>query len=210
MTDRTHKRSRKGGTGEPPDDDQALWSHVARQVKRPQGMKRRVPAVETMAMPVPVRRHEASTPRRSVDRTEPRAEVRDPSPRPLHREPPALAKFDTKKARRIAAGRVEIDARIDLHGLRQDEAHAALVGFLISAHARGHRIVLVITGKGGPPQRDSVHGDPWGRERGVLKRNVPRWLEEPELRRIVVSHTTAAQRHGGEGALYIHLRAIGR
>jgi DNA-nicking Smr family endonuclease len=123
---------------------------------------------------------------------------------------PPLADFDAKKARRIASGRVDIDARIDLHGMRQTEAHEALVAFLITAQARGHRIVLVITGKGGPPVRDEAHGDPWGRERGVLKRNVPRWLEEPELRRIVVSHTAASQKHGGEGALYIQLRVLGR
>jgi len=40
----------------------------------------------------------------------------------------------------------------------------------------------------------------------VLKRNVPRWLDEPDLRPLVVSYTTAAIHHGGEGALYIHLR----
>ena len=40
----------------------------------------------------------------------------------------------------------------------------------------------------------------------MLKRNVPRWLAEPELRSIVVGLTTAAIRHGGDGALYVQLR----
>ena len=51
---------------------------------------------------------------------------------------------------------------------------------------------------------------PRRRDRGVLKRNVPRWLEEPDVRSIVVSYTTAAIRHGGEGALYVHLRSKDR
>jgi DNA-nicking Smr family endonuclease len=41
----------------------------------------------------------------------------------------------------------------------------------------------------------------------VLKSNVPRWLAEPELRAIVTSYTTAAQNHGGDGALYVQLRS---
>ncbi len=64
------------------------------------------------------------------------------------------------------------------------------------------RWVLVITGKGGPQrQRDdggaSAFGSP---ERGVLRKNVPMWLAEPELRAVVVSFKTASIPHGGEGA----------
>jgi DNA-nicking Smr family endonuclease len=42
--------------------------------------------------------------------------------------------------------------------------------------------------------------------RGVLRRNVPAWLEEPALRSIVLGYTAAGVRHGGEGALYVQLR----
>ena len=73
-------------------------------------------------------------------------------------------------------------------------------------------MVLVITGKGGGGWMESstdrferfVHEG--GRERGVLKRKVPFWLDQPELRAIVVGYTTAHVRHGGEGALYVQLR----
>ena len=44
------------------------------------------------------------------------------------------------------------------------------------------------------------------REPGVLRRQVPMWLREPELAAIVVGFTTAHVRHGGEGALYVQLR----
>lgn len=132
---------------------------------------------------------------------------------PTHRVP-QLSNFDKKSRRRLGAGQIEIAARIDLHGMRQHEAHDALRGFLNSAHARGLRWVLVITGKGAPTR----HGHDYDHEhdtssfrglqsRGVLRREVPQWLTEPELRAIVVSHTTAAQHHGGEGARYVQLRS---
>lgn len=124
------------------------------------------------------------------------------------RAAPPLSQFDTKRARRLRSGRIEVDARIDLHGMRQNEAHIALRGFLHSSHRKGHRIVLVITGKGAPENEGASWGDRHA-PRGVLRRNVPQWLSEPDLRALVVSFAPAAQRHGGEGALYVHLRRRG-
>lgn len=121
---------------------------------------------------------------------------------------PPLSQFETKRARRLRSGRIEVDARIDLHGMRQNEAHIALRGFLHSSHRKGHRIVLVITGKGSPANETSGWGDRHA-PRGVLRRNVPQWLSEPDLRALVVSFAPAAQRHGGDGALYVHLRRRG-
>ncbi|MEZ5773449.1 MAG: Smr/MutS family protein [Hyphomicrobiaceae bacterium] len=121
---------------------------------------------------------------------------------------PPLAVFESRKARRLKAGRLEIEARIDLHGLRQAEAHGALIRFLRGAQARGLRHVKVITGKGGrrgEPDERPIHES---EERGVLRRAVPIWLAEPELRSVVVSYTEAGRGHGGEGALYVQLRRL--
>jgi DNA-nicking Smr family endonuclease len=120
---------------------------------------------------------------------------------------PPLADFDRRKARQIAAGKAEVDARLDLHGLDQREAYLRLRGFLTDAHARGDRLVLVITGKGGAAEALDRLGElAGGRRRGVLRRNLPHWLEEPEFRGIVSSFTQAGARHGGAGALYVQLR----
>ncbi len=120
----------------------------------------------------------------------------------------ALPSFEAKAARRLRGGRIAIEGRIDLHGMRQDEARGALFSFLRSAQARGCRYVLVITGKGAP--RGSADSEPWSFDRpqppGVLRRNVPMWLASPELRSLVVSYTEAAQQHGGGGALYVQIR----
>jgi len=97
--------------------------------------------------------------------------------------------------RSVARGKEAIDARLDLHGLTQAQAHAALLRFLRDASVRDARLVLVITGKG---SRDG--------ERGVLKRQVPQWLALPEFRSLVVGYEDAGIRHGGEGALYVRLR----
>jgi DNA-nicking Smr family endonuclease len=98
---------------------------------------------------------------------------------------------------RVARGKEAIDGRLDLHGLTQSEAHAALSRFLRTASSRGARLVLVITGKG-------VRASDG--ERGVLKRHVPQWLGLPELRAFVIGFESAHIAHGGEGALYVRIR----
>ena len=110
---------------------------------------------------------------------------------------PPLAPLGRRLKQRIARGNRAIDGRLDLHGMTQSAAHGALLRFLHEAQARGGRIVLVITGKGG--------GDPTG-ERGVLKRQVPLWLRLPEFRSLIVGFESAGIGHGGEGALYVSLR----
>ena len=190
------------------DDDEKLWHHVARSVA-PVRMKPRVPdtaAPELAAEPAASHLH--AEPRVLGHRAEPAGKPHPVQHEPRPRKVPALADFDRRTARRIARGAVEIEARLDLHGMRQGEAHGALRSFLHAAHARGLRVVLVITGKGAPESSARPDHDPGldPRDRGVLRRNVPRWLAEPELRQIVVSHTPAAIRHGGDGAMYLHLR----
>jgi DNA-nicking Smr family endonuclease len=115
--------------------------------------------------------------------------------------------LDRRQMRRIAAGKTDIDASIDLHGLRQAEAHARLRAFLASACAAGLKTVLVITGKGAEAERPAPLLSAMGEgQRGVLRRNVPHWLAQPELSHIVLSYGAAATRHGGAGAFYVRLR----
>ncbi|MEJ2433181.1 MAG: Smr/MutS family protein [Pseudolabrys sp.] len=98
-------------------------------------------------------------------------------------------------------GREVIDARIDLHGLTQAQAHSALLHFLREASARDKRLVLVITGKGSRTAGARGDGKP-----GVLKRQVPQWLGLPEFRKLVIGFEDAHIAHGGEGAIYVRIR----
>jgi len=125
---------------------------------------------------------------------------RKPKPAPPH------APFDPRVSKKIARGRNSIDARLDLHGLRQQDAYMVLRRFLARCQANGLRHVLVITGKGGGLD-DHATRDFWqSPERGVLRRLVPQWLAEPSFRLHVVSFTESAMKHGGSGALYVTIR----
>jgi DNA-nicking Smr family endonuclease len=114
-----------------------------------------------------------------------------------------LAALDRRQIRMIASGRADIDARLDLHGMYQDEAYRALRIFLATSQVRGARIVLIITGKG----KTNLPGAE-DREIGVLRRLVPMWLREAELRQAVVAFGPSDARHGGAGALYVQLRKL--
>ena len=119
-----------------------------------------------------------------------------PKSPPAQAPAPPLDQFagvDRATAERLRRGRRAIEARLDLHGMTQPEAHRALQGFVSGSRAAGRRCVLVITG----------HGRSSG---GILKSAVPRWLHEPDLRRDVLAIAPARPQHGGSGALYLLLR----
>ena len=120
--------------------------------------------------------------------------VHAPPPAQAKPAPPPLAPLGRRMKRGVARGKERIDARLDLHGLTQAQAHSALLHFLRNAQARDARLLLVITGKGR------------GAEPGVLRRQVPHWLGLAEFRALVVGFEDANIAHGGEGALYVRVR----
>jgi DNA-nicking Smr family endonuclease len=116
-------------------------------------------------------------------------------PRPA----PPPADLDHRTRTKLRRGRLEVEARLDLHGMRQAEAQVALVDFLRRAQASGARMAIVVTGKGSRKE-----------EGGVLRRLVPLWLHGAQMRDLVVGFSEAARHHGGEGALYVQIRRRGR
>ena len=111
--------------------------------------------------------------------------------------------MDRRRRDKLRRGKIEPEARLDLHGMTSERAHAALVGFLVDAHARGLRLVLVITGKG------RAGADTMVPERhGILRHSLPHWLAAPPLVGRILEVTPAHARHGGSGAFYVYLRRI--
>ncbi len=163
------------------DDERVLWSTITRSIAPLKGRKRAEDAAEI----APAETRSTARPAASPAATPPRRTT-----------PPPLAPIDRRTKQRLARGATEIGGRLDLHGLTQAEAHAALARFLHSAQARDVKVVLVITGKGGSD----------GEGRGVLKRQVPMWLEGAELRSLVIGYDNAGIGHGGAGALYVRVR----
>lgn len=193
-------------------EDLALWHHTARSVRPLKKAKPRVPEVgapdEGRTNPKAVR---TSPPKTEPQPSTPKAAESTPPPPPRaarSKAPPPLVPIERRKARRIARGHVEIDARLDLHGLHQADAERRLRTFLLRARADGLRTVLIITGKGSARDGGESLASPDRSERGVLRRSVPLWLEAAELRDCVAGLAPAHVRHGGSGALYIHLRKV--
>ncbi|MEE8333390.1 MAG: Smr/MutS family protein [Alphaproteobacteria bacterium] len=112
-----------------------------------------------------------------------------------HLDPGRSADIDTRTLDRLKRGQLRPEARVDLHGMTQDQAHRALGRFLGRARGEGRRCVLVVTGKG----RVSEGG-------GVLRNQTPNWLNAPEIRPMVLAFAPAQLRDGGSGALYVLLR----
>ena len=95
--------------------------------------------------------------------------------------------------RKLRRGGWSIQAQVDLHGLRRDEARERLAEFLRDVVKRGLRCVRVVHGKG--------NGSP-GRE-PVLKAKVHSWLVQKQE---VVAFVQARAAEGGHGALVVLLR----
>jgi DNA-nicking Smr family endonuclease len=171
------------------ESDAELWARVARSAKP---LHKRRPAPPTQP-PKPC----AKPAKEAASAAKPAAL---PKPAPVVRG----EALDRQTARKLERGHVAVEAKLDLHGMRQKEAHAALRRFLKSAQGKGYRHVLVITGKGAAPdlRRPFYEED----ARGVLRSAVPHWLAAPDLAPLIVSFAAAPRRLGGEGALYVHLR----
>ncbi len=100
--------------------------------------------------------------------------------------------LDDRRWRDLRRGRIRPERSIDLHGRRAQEAHGAVRSFLADAYADGLHCVAVITGRG-----SSAEG-------GVLRRELPHWLNAPDLRRILLG---AAHPHSANtGAVHLLLR----
>jgi DNA-nicking Smr family endonuclease len=170
------------------DDEKKLWRDITDKIAPLRKHVRRT-SVEPEAEP------KAAKPaaRKVVHSTSAHAPAPKPPVAPKPPKAPALAPLDRKTKGRIARGTHAIDARIDLHGHTQAEAHDALLRFLHRARDKGASVVLVITGKG-------------TRGEGALKRAVPMWLSLPEFREFVIGFDDAHVGHGGEGALYVRVR----
>jgi DNA-nicking Smr family endonuclease len=128
----------------------------------------------------------------------------------MAKTPPPITGFDRRTTQKFTRGKVEIDARLDLHGTGIEMARVRLLQFLIRSHEQGARTALVITGKGDSPYaRHTLHGAGHfhaPERQGRLRRLVPEWLHEAEFRALVSGFQPAHPKHGGGGAFYVRLR----
>ena len=178
------------------DEEAALWQRIARHVTPlPRGVVAldEVETLEEEAPPPPAPK-KIKKPRRAA----PAASPEPPRPPTLPELDPVVpAGVDRRTARRLKRGQLPAEARLDLHGRTQDQAHDALQSFIQESRMARRRCVLVITGKGSIASGKG----------GVLRQMVPRWLNEPALRRHIIAITNAPESSGGAGALYVLLKS---
>lgn len=175
-------------------EELALWLQVTRTITPRSGVKA---PDDPAPAPVPEAPSEAAAAPLVANR------AGNPSKGPFKPQALPLAPIERRLRQRLSRGQVSVDMKIDLHGMRQDEAHSALRSFLFRARQNEAKLVLVVTGKG----VNKASFEPFhGHEGGVLRRTVPHWLSAPELRHIVLGFEQAGQAHGGSGALYVRLR----
>ncbi|MEM7423430.1 MAG: Smr/MutS family protein [Pseudomonadota bacterium] len=121
---------------------------------------------------------------------------------PVGKPEPGL---DRRSADRLRRGKRAPDATIDLHGMSAARAHGACLTFLSGAIARGLRVVLVITGKGGRSMSDD-DAEWMASSRGILRSALPGWLRASPLGGQIVGVYEASAKHGGSGAFYVYLK----
>ena len=156
------------------DEEKKLWQIITKTIKKLE--------LDTPTKP------QVSSDTKPTEKKKPRVKERAYTP---HRvEAPTI---NSQPAAKIIsrARKVKIEATIDLHGDTRSEAEPRLHRFLENAQRQGKVWVLVITGKGSINQE------------GVLKQNVPKWLDNWPF---VASYTMAKIKDGGHGALYVRLK----
>jgi DNA-nicking Smr family endonuclease len=174
--------------------DAAAWAWFTRQVT-PLAGRRPLPLAH---VPAPPQTAPAAAPAR--DARPPRVPGPAEPPRPagagragaalqVNLHPPGV---DGSTWQRFRAGRLPVQRTLDLHGRTAQAAFHALTRFLANARAEGVRCVEVITGRGS------------GETGGVLRRELPLWLNLPDIRPLILA---AAHPHAAnQGAVRLLLR----
>jgi DNA-nicking Smr family endonuclease len=169
-------------------DDTAIWGFVARTVK---------PYPGRLVPPKPQGKPTQSAPSASGQAIQ----TATVPPKKPKLAPPLLAHAGNH--RRVRRGALDIDGRIDLHGMTQAVAKPTLAAFLRNLSANHGRCALVITGKGRP---NAIIDDYYAPPPGVLRRSFPEWLNDPALSPLIAGWAPAHPKHGGSGAFYVLLK----
>ncbi len=147
------------------EQDRTVWAAYTREI-RPLPGRTAPPLPDLPSPPVP-------------------PEMMVPPALPLAARPPPAALavggqpggLDSATWTRFRSGKLAPSRTLDLHGRTAQRAFHAVHAFLHGAHSDGVRCVEIITGRGA------------GETGGVLRRELPLWLNQPSLRPIVLAAT---------------------
>jgi len=204
------------------DDDETLWAYVKRTItplKKEAGSDHKKDDVDFAALldgdGAEDKAISANKRAQSPELSKPQTSAAPPSvPPPSVPVPAAPGKdIDRRTAQKLKRGKIPVEAKLDLHGMTQRQAHEALNGFIARAYGAGKRCVLVVTGKGrksfdlGRFREDSdLYSEERPKAPGILRQRVPEWLHMPPNGHLVLRVLPAQPKDGGDGALYVYLR----
>lgn len=166
--------------------DRDAWAAVARLIRPLPGRSLPDPAAPPPPPPPPL----AAAPIAPAPAR--RAARRTPPPLPALVAGQAPAGLDAATWQRLRRGRMPPERKLDLHGRTAQNAFDSLAAFLRTCHAGQIRCVEIVTGRGSAPGS------------GVIRRELPHWLERPELRALVLALVPAPP--DNPGAVWLLLR----
>lgn len=186
-------------------DEAKLWHRVAKTTKAYKALIE--PIVDAASnVAVPAQPTAPPLPHLALKRARAQRLVKAPNAAAIPK-PATTTLPDASGHKKVRRGKLDIDARIDLHGMRQVEAQTALANIIARTRSAGGRCILVVTGKGAPidPGEDYITPQP-----GVIRRRLPEWLCGPGNREHVSGYAQAHAKDGGYGAFYVLLKAVVR
>jgi len=177
-------------TARPTSDEEALFRAAMADAKP---IERRNPVAEDPAQPA--QQPTTAKPAKTALPVAARAPVQPRNPPKSVLEAGKPADLDRRTMDKLRKGKMRPEGRLDLHGMTADRALSALNAFLADRQAAGKRCVLVITGKGSLKEGG-----------GVIRRELPSWLNAPGNRSRVLGFAGAQPADGGGGAFYVLLK----
>jgi|GEM_PF-1833101 len=173
--------------------DEDLWQEVAKTVRKDKRL-----AAANKKNPAPVRRRAEVKICEEVCPVLPRLNKDNKRPLTLGN----VTSLDRRLAERLRKGKIEAEARLDLHGFTLKEAFVKVRDFILSSYNAKARLVIIVTGKGRMVEDEAgfLH------KTGKLRVELPNWLNNPDIRPFILSFTEAVAKDGGGGAFYIYLK----
>jgi len=179
------------------DKDKALWEAAMKDVIKTDTP----PAEEDFAalLDAPPKTKDETTNKPTSDLSPKQSET----PVIQYQNKPHNEPLDRALERKLKQGKITPDGKIDLHGMNQQQAHAALNNYIENAYNRQKKYILVITGKG----KSQASAEDWiTPSQGVLKQKLPHWIKQAPLKRFIIDAVPAHIKHGGGGAFYLILK----
>jgi DNA-nicking Smr family endonuclease len=190
MAKKPDPRAARKRAARPTTDEEALFRAAMADAKP---IARRNPVAEDPQPPAP--QSKKAKPAGTAPPVAAHAPVQPRNPPKSVLEAGKAADLDRRTMDKLRKGKMRPEGRLDLHGMTADRALSALNAFLADRQAAGKRCVLVITGKGSLKEGG-----------GVIRRELPSWLNAPGNRSRVLGFAGAQPNDGGGGAFYVLLK----